>query len=56
MGRIKSSYGIRDQRPEGRTIPEESPLKSSGSNDFVERESRRLREGLEHYCWDSRRE
>ena len=29
---------IRDQRPEGRTIPEESPVKSSGSNGIVERE------------------
>ena len=28
---------VRDQRPEGRTTPEESPVRSIGSNGVVER-------------------
>jgi len=37
---------IRDQRPEGRTIPEESPVKSSGSNGFVERGVQEIEGGI----------
>ena len=37
---------IRDQRPEGRTIPEESPVKSSGSNGIVERGVQEIEGGI----------
>ena len=37
---------IGDQRPEGRTIPEESPVKSSGSNAVVKRGVREIAGGI----------
>ncbi len=37
---------IRDQRPEGRTIPEEWPVKSSGSNGIVERGVQEIEGGI----------
>ena len=37
---------IRDQRPEGRTIPEESPVRSSGSNGVVERGVQEIEGGI----------
>ena len=44
-----------DQRKEGKTIPEESPVQSSGSNGVVERGVQEGRRNQGNFFWGSRR-